>query len=84
MSVNIILTTFNARYMHASLGLRYLLANMGALQAQTRLQEFTLALSGEDAVERLLQFNPRVIGGVHLERYRTLETVTIIKAVAPE
>ena len=36
--MTILLSTLNARYTHASLGLRYLLANMGPLQAQTRLQ----------------------------------------------
>ena len=35
--MSILLTTLNARYTHASLGLRYLLANMGELQEQTRL-----------------------------------------------
>ncbi len=44
----IILSTLNAKYIHASLGLRYLLANMAAhggaeLRAQTVLREFTIA-----------------------------------------
>ena len=34
----ITLCTLNAKYIHASLGLRYLQANMGELQAQTRLR----------------------------------------------
>src|SRR5450830_245674 len=39
----VVLTTLNAKYIHASLGLRYLLANMGALRRQTVLWEFTIA-----------------------------------------
>ena len=44
----IILATLNAKYIHASLGLRYLLANMGRhgggdLRARTVLREFTIA-----------------------------------------
>jgi hypothetical protein len=35
----VVLCTLNAKYIHASLGLRYLLANMGELQAQTALRE---------------------------------------------
>ena len=35
----IVLCTLNAKYIHASLGLRYLLANMGELRAQTALRE---------------------------------------------
>ena len=35
------LCTLNARYSHASLGLRYLLANLGEFIPHTRLLEFT-------------------------------------------
>ena len=37
--MTIVLSTLNARYSHTSLGLRYLLANMGELQSQTQIQE---------------------------------------------
>jgi len=44
----IVLATLNAKYIHASLGLRYLLANMARhggddLRARTLLREFTIA-----------------------------------------
>jgi hypothetical protein len=35
-SIDIVLCTLNAKYIHASLGLRYLLANMGDLQPKRR------------------------------------------------
>ena len=39
----IVLATLNAKYIHASLGLRYVLANMGELRKHTTLREFTIA-----------------------------------------
>ena len=36
----IVLTTINARYIHASLGLRRVYANLGELRAQARIEEF--------------------------------------------
>ncbi len=51
----ILLATLNAKYIHASLGLRYLLANMGELKPQTTLCEFTIARQPQDVVDALLQ-----------------------------
>ncbi len=55
----IILCTLNAKYIHASLGLRYLLANMARhggedLRAQTVLREFTIARAPQDVADALL------------------------------
>ena len=55
----IILCTLNARYIHASLGLRYLLANMGRhggmdLRAATVLREYTLTRPVAEVVADLL------------------------------
>ncbi|MDD2742576.1 MAG: radical SAM protein [Rhodocyclaceae bacterium] len=59
MKPAIILCTLNAKYIHASLGLRYLLANMarhgGAdLGQQTVLREFTIVRSTAEIVANLL------------------------------
>lgn len=83
---DVVLTTFNARYIHSSLGLRYLYANMGELQERTCVEEMTLALPVEDAIERLLALNPRIIGfGVYIwNAVKTLEAVRLIKSVAPQ
>jgi len=51
---SITLTTLNARYIHASLGLRYLFANMGHLQPSTTLLEFTIDNRPIDIAETLL------------------------------
>ena len=50
----VVLCTLNARYLHASLGLRYLLANMGVLRSQTVLREFTIARQPADMARELL------------------------------
>jgi radical SAM superfamily enzyme YgiQ (UPF0313 family) len=83
--MSIILSTLNARYAHASLGLRYLQANMGELQAQTRLQEFVIGAKTTDMVEKLLASQPRIIGfGVYIWNIEeTTKLVAMLKRVAP-
>jgi len=84
--MTILLSTLNARYTHASLGLRYLLANMGPLQAQTRLQEFVIGTKTTELVERILVNKPRIIGfGVYIWNVEeTTKLVAMLKRVAPE
>ncbi|MGK5048593.1 DUF4080 domain-containing protein [Janthinobacterium sp. GB4P2] len=84
--MTILLSTLNARYTHASLGLRYLLANMGPLQAQTRLQEFVIGTKTTELVERILTNKPRIIGfGVYIWNVEeTTKLVAMLKRVAPE
>ena len=52
---DIILTTINARYIHSSLGLRYLMANMEDLEPYSRILEFVIHKRPIDIVEILLQ-----------------------------
>jgi radical SAM superfamily enzyme YgiQ (UPF0313 family) len=86
--MTILLSTLNARYAHASLGLRCLLANMGELQGITRLQEFVIGAKTADMVERLLasQPRPRIIGfGVYIWNVEETErVVALLKRVAPD
>lgn len=86
VSPTIILSTLNARYIHASLGLRYLLANMGELQAQTHLLEFIINSRPTDIVESLLQNKPKIIGlGVYIwNAEETLQVVKLLKKISPE
>jgi hypothetical protein len=88
---NIVLTTLNAKYIHASLGLRYLLANMSrhgstALRSQTVLREFTIHRPAAQIVADLLALNPRVIGfGVYIWNVTpTTEVLRLIKAQRPD
>ena len=84
--MTILLSTLNARYAHASLGLRYLLANMGALQEQTALLEFVIGAKTTEVVERLLARKPRIVGfGVYIWNVEeTARVVAMLKRVAPE
>ena len=83
---HIILCTLNARYIHASLGLRYLYANMGELQDQSRLLEFTINQRPIDIVEKLLDEQPEIIGfGIYIwNTQQTTEVIQLLKTVAPE
>ncbi len=84
--MTILLSTLNARYAHASLGLRYLLANMGQLGPDTRIQEFVIGAKTTEVVERLLANHPRIIGfGVYIWNVEeTTRVVAMLKRVAPE
>lgn len=84
--MTILLSTLNARYTHASLGLRYLLANMGPLQAQTTIQEFVIGAKTTDLVERILAHAPRIVGfGVYIWNVEeTTRLVAMLKRVAPQ
>ena len=84
--MSIVLSTLNARYAHASLGLRYLLANMGELREQTQLAEFVIGTRTVDLAEKLLACKPRLIGfGVYIWNVEeTAKLVALLKRVAPE
>ena len=90
-AVDVVLTTLNAKYIHASLGLRYLLANMArhgsdALQARTVIREFTIQRSVDEVAQELLALKPRIIGlGVYIWNVtQTTELVRLLKAQAPQ
>ncbi len=83
---NILLTTLNARYSHASIGLRYLYANMQELQMDTIIQEFTINDQVQDIAEKLLVKKPRIIGlGVYIWNVQQCaELVATLKKVSPK
>ena len=51
---DIVLTTLNAKFIHAAFGLRYLFANLGDLQARAVIAEFDINLRPLDIAEALL------------------------------
>lgn len=83
---DIVLATLNAKYPHAAFGLRYLFANMGELQAQTTLREFTIQQAPLEIVESLLREEPRVIGlGVYIWNVEpTTAVVSALKRLRPD
>ncbi len=82
----IILSTLNAKYIHASLGLRYLYANLEALQSQAKICEYTINIRPIDIVEKLLEQSPKIIGfGVYIWNCeQTLAVISQIKVISPE
>ena len=87
----IVLATLNAKYIHASLGLRYLLANMdrhggAGLRARTQLREFVIQQRPAQIVESLLALNPGVIGlGVYIWNViETTQVVRLLKTLRPD
>lgn len=82
----ILLTTLNARYIHAAFGLRYLRANLGDLRDQCEIVEFDINQRPMEIVERLLARQPRIIGlGIYIWNIReSLEVVSLLKRIAPE
>lgn len=86
----IVLCTLNAKYIHAALGLRYLLANMDrhggqGLRARTVLREYTLAREPQAIVDELLALQPAIVGfGVYIWNVaQTTEVLRRLKEQAP-
>src|ERR1044072_7906079 len=64
---DIVLTTLNAKYIHAAFGLRYLMANLGELQSRACIAEFDINQRPVDIAEQLLARNPKIIGfGIYI------------------
>ena len=83
---DIVLSTLNARYAHAALGLRYLRANLGSLRERSVIREFVIGQKLEDVAEELLALDPRVLGlGVYIWNVEeTTRLVALLKTLAPE
>jgi radical SAM superfamily enzyme YgiQ (UPF0313 family) len=83
---DIVLATLNAKYIHASFGLRYLLANLGPLRSRAQLLEFDINQRPVDIVEALLAQNPRIVGlGVYIWNVSpTTEVVAALKRIRPD
>jgi len=87
----VILCTLNAKYIHASLGLRYLLANMGPLRATTVLREFTIARDPAQVAQALLNTLGPATGGAQVVGFgvyiwnvtRTCALVRVLRALRP-
>ncbi len=84
--MEILLTTFNARYTHTALGLRYLYANMQHLQVHTAILEFTIHDTAEIAAEKLLAHRPRIIGiGAYIWNASLVsELVGLLRLLSPQ
>ncbi|HXE53149.1 MAG TPA: hypothetical protein VN541_09045, partial [Tepidisphaeraceae bacterium] len=83
---DIVLTTLNARYAHASFGLRYLLANLGWLRDRACLVEFDTGQRTTDMLEVILAHNPKIVAvGVYIwNAEQSLRLVADLKRVRPD
>src|SRR5438477_11419873 len=76
---DIVLTTLNAKYIHAAFGLRYLLANLGELQSSAAIVEFDVNQRPLDIAEVLLARQPSMIGlGVYI--WNVAQTTEVVAA----
>lgn len=82
---DLVLATFTAKYIHPSLGLRCLRANLGPLRSRSELVEFDLAVDPLDAAEALLARRPRVVAlGAHVWNVDLVRRTTeLISLMAP-
>jgi radical SAM superfamily enzyme YgiQ (UPF0313 family) len=82
----VVLSTLNARFAHASLGLRCLRANLGDLREDTVIREFVVRTSPERIVADLLALGPRIVAfGVYIWNVdATTRAVELLKAAAPQ
>jgi radical SAM superfamily enzyme YgiQ (UPF0313 family) len=82
----IVLSTLNARFAHASFGLRYLMANLGALRTDAVLLEFDIAWRPMDTIEAILRHEPKIVGlGVYIWNVAPLtQLVAELKRIRPD
>ena len=83
---SIVLATLNAKYAHASFGLRYLLANMGELRERATMLEFDLRQKPADIASQILAHSPLVVGlGIYIWNVGlSSEVARLLKARAPQ
>ncbi|HEV7301485.1 MAG TPA: DUF4080 domain-containing protein [Tepidisphaeraceae bacterium] len=81
----IVLTTLNARYAHASFGLRYLMANLGPLAAHATMIEFDIKRPIPTAAQEVLKQEPIIVGiGVYIWNVtQSTELVRELKRLRP-
>jgi len=85
-SPKIVLATLNSKFIHASLGLRYLYANLKDLQHCCEVKEFVIQTRPLDIVEKILASKPDIVGfGVYIWNIvETTNVVSLLKVIAPE
>jgi len=83
---DIVLSTLNAKYIHAAFGLRYLQANLGSLRQNSAIVEFDIHQRPADIVESLLSREPKIIGlGIYIWNVaQSTEVVALLKRLRPE
>ncbi|MCB1062403.1 MAG: cobalamin-dependent protein, partial [Verrucomicrobiae bacterium] len=74
---DIVLSTLNAKYIHSSFGLRYLMANLGPLKDRATIVEFQIKQAPLEIVEAVLALEPRIVGfGIYI--WNVVETTAVL------
>ncbi len=83
---DILLVTLNARYAHASLGLRYLKANLHELEDRAEILEFTIQQNREAMLEEIYQRQPKLVCfGIYIWNFtETSDLIKDLRALMPE
>src|SRR5881296_1501412 len=81
----IVLSTLNAKYIHAAFGLRYLMVNLAELRPRACIAEFDINQRPLDIAEAILARDPKIVGlGVYIWNVaETTEVVAALKRVRP-
>ena len=82
-SSDIVLATINAKWIHPSLALRLLKANLGSLEARCEILEFALRQPLSEKVEPIIAARPRILG-LSVSIWNHLATLELLKALAAE
>jgi len=84
--MDIVFSTFNARYSHTALALRCLRANLGNLHDRSIIVEFDNSLAPQAAAEKLLAHNPEIVlFSVYIWNLTvTAETAAILRTIRPD
>jgi hypothetical protein len=76
----ILLSTINAKWIHPSLALRLLKANLGALEGQCAILEFALRQPLQEKVASILAARPRILG-FSVSIWNHTATMELLKAL---
>lgn len=76
----------NASYQHCAFGLRYLKANLGDLESDCEILEFTTKQDALFIIEKIIEYKPQIVGfGVYIwNTTAILNLIRQLKALAPE
>ena len=79
----IILATINAKWIHPSLALRLLKANLGSLEQQCEILEFALRQPMKEKVDPILAAQPQILG-LSVSIWNHLATIELLEALEGE
>jgi len=75
---DIILTTINAKWIHPSLALRLLKANLGSLEDRCEIIEFALRQPLNEKIQMLLEAKPRILG-ISVSIWNHAQTIELLQ-----